>query len=118
MTEQEVLDAIPYNYDYFKKLAGFYADRAGVDPFTVDFSGTPTTGPQALVVQFTSAVTGGAGGYQYRWDFGDGGTSEEANPSYEYPNQGNWTVSLTVTDAVGIQNGEAKVGYITVTAAP
>lgn len=118
MTEQEVLDAIPFNYEFFKRLAGFYAEKAGESPLTVDFTGTPTTGPQALTVQFTSTVSGGAPGYQYHWNFGDGGTSEEANPSYEYPNQGTWTVSLIVTDAVGLQSGEARTNYITVTAAP
>jgi PKD repeat protein len=38
----------------------------------------------------------------YLWDFGDGvGSSTEANPTYEYPNFGSYTVTLTVTDEFG-----------------
>lgn len=38
----------------------------------------------------------------YLWDFGDGvGSSTEANPTYEYPTFGNYSVSLTVTDTFG-----------------
>jgi PKD repeat protein len=34
----------------------------------------------------------------FAWDFGDGGTSSDANPSYTYPIDGTYTVTLTVTD--------------------
>ena len=35
----------------------------------------------------------------YTWDFGDEiGTSTEASPTYEYPEAGEYTVSLTVSD--------------------
>ncbi|RYY00358.1 MAG: PKD domain-containing protein, partial [Gammaproteobacteria bacterium] len=37
----------------------------------------------------------------YLWDFGDGNTSTQATPSHTYPNQGNYTVSLTVTTSTG-----------------
>lgn len=38
----------------------------------------------------------------YLWDFGDGiGSSTEANPTYEYPNFGTYSVTLTVTDVFG-----------------
>lgn len=35
----------------------------------------------------------------YRWDFGNGHTSTEAHPSYEYEIHGNYTITLTVIDA-------------------
>ncbi len=44
-----------------------------------------------LVVDFKS--TGGASDY-YIWDFGDGNTSEEANPTHVYDAAGNYTVTL------------------------
>ncbi len=34
----------------------------------------------------------------WMWDFGDGGISDEQNPSYSYDNAGTYAVSLTVTD--------------------
>ena len=37
----------------------------------------------------------------YHWDFGNGDTSTEANPSYKYRIHGHFTVTLTTTDASG-----------------
>lgn len=36
----------------------------------------------------------------YSWDFGDGNTSTELDPINEFPGQGSYTVSLTVSDAL------------------
>jgi len=37
----------------------------------------------------------------YHWDFGNGDTSTEANPTYSYENHGYRTVTLTITDKHG-----------------
>lgn len=37
----------------------------------------------------------------FLWDLGDGTTSTEVDPSVVYPGEGSFTVSLTVTDALG-----------------
>jgi YD repeat-containing protein len=50
---------------------------------------------------FTSSVTGGTPPYSYSWDFGDGNTSTEANPTYRYTAPGTYNASLTVVDAFG-----------------
>ncbi|MBL4645000.1 MAG: PKD domain-containing protein [Rhizobiales bacterium] len=34
----------------------------------------------------------------YRWDFGDGGTSQQARPAHTFHDPGEYTVKLTVTD--------------------
>ncbi|MBT3453393.1 MAG: PKD domain-containing protein, partial [Lentimicrobiaceae bacterium] len=47
------------------------------------------------------------------WDFGDGGTSIEQNPSYEYTDAGLYTVSLTITASNG-SDTETKTDYIEV----
>ncbi|SHI48826.1 PKD domain-containing protein [Aquimarina spongiae] len=42
----------------------------------------------------------------YLWDFGDGNTSNEQNPSHTYETAGNYTVTLTVTNDVGANTNE------------
>ena len=37
----------------------------------------------------------------YLWDFGDGNTSTDANPTHSYSSEGTFSVSLTVTDLNG-----------------
>ncbi len=41
------------------------------------------------------------GGDSYLWDFGDGTTSTDENPSHTFPSAGNYTVCLTITDECG-----------------
>ena len=66
---------------------------------TAAFSATPTSGGKPLTVQFTDQSTGSITGYS--WDFGDGGSSTQQNPSHTYNSEGTFTVSLTVTGSGG-----------------
>jgi PKD repeat protein len=84
----------------------------GPPPPVADFSGTPTTGYLPLTVNFTDLSTGGAP-TAWSWDFGDGGTSNDQNPTHTYSNPGTYDVTLTVSNASG-SNTVAKSGYITV----
>jgi len=115
MTLDELLLALPFNYDYFKRLAEFYVEQTNADPLTVDFSGTPLTGAAPTTVVFTSTTTGSP--TEFFWDFGDGGTSTEENPSYEYAAAGDYSVVCIVQDSVGVQAVAAKPDYITITPA-
>jgi PKD repeat protein len=55
-----------------------------------------------LTVDFTDASTDSDGTVeQWSWDFGDGATSTEQNPSHTYGEAGDHTVTLTVTDNDG-----------------
>ncbi|NOJ21670.1 collagenase [Vibrio coralliilyticus] len=38
----------------------------------------------------------------YLWEFGDGATSSEANPTHQYSSEGSYSVRLTVTDNDGL----------------
>ena len=64
--------------------AGFTFAADPANPLTVQFNST-STGPVASTF----------------WNFGDGGTSNEANPVYTYAFGGDFQVSLTVTGADG-----------------
>jgi PKD repeat protein len=67
-------------------------------------------------VQFTPTVTGGINPYTYEWTFGDGETSTEAEPVHVYRSEGNFTVSLKVTDDKGSSAEYTREDYISVSA--
>jgi PKD repeat protein len=52
-------------------------------------------------VAFADASSGAAAVTGWAWDFGDGTTSTEQNPTHKYASTGTYQVSLTVTDADG-----------------
>ncbi|HXH20181.1 MAG TPA: PKD domain-containing protein [Chitinophagales bacterium] len=55
---------------------------------------------------------------QYGWNFGDNTTSVSANPQHVYQNPGIYSVTLTVTDAVGCTNTEVQTNAVTVRPRP
>ncbi|MEJ2614354.1 MAG: carbohydrate binding domain-containing protein [Ignavibacteriaceae bacterium] len=76
-----------------------------------DFSATHTNGPAPLTTQFTDQSTGEITSRQ--WDFGDGKTSSETNPSHTYLYPDTLTVKLTVTGPGG-SDTKTRDDYITV----
>jgi PKD repeat protein len=74
-----------------------------------EFMADPTGGVVPVVVDFTDLSTGVVD--SWLWDFGDGTTSTEPSPSHEYTEPGDYTVSLTVTNAFG-SDSETKSAYI------
>ncbi|AKB53466.1 PKD domain-containing protein [Methanosarcina barkeri] len=79
------------------------------------FSAKPTSGKAPMKVQFTDKSTGSP--TKWKWDFGDGTKSFHQNPTHKYSKAGKYTVTLKVTNAVGI-NTATKSKYITVTSKP
>lgn len=55
------------------------------------------SGEPPLSVNFRAWTGGGLTGVSYSWDFGDGGTSAQQNPSYIYQASGSYIVVLTAT---------------------
>jgi PKD repeat protein len=76
-----------------------------------NFSANITLGNKPLMVLFSDHSTGNI--TSWLWDFGDGGTSTDQDPSHTYVSTGNFTVTLTVTGPGGT-NAEIKTSYITV----
>ncbi|WP_292546836.1 PKD domain-containing protein [Methanoregula sp.] len=85
-------------------------------PGVVTFIADQTTGPAPLTVQFTgtSVLTDNS----WHWDFGDGTTSTEQNPSHIYNAGGTYTVNLTITSGSGGINTLVKTKYISAYSPP
>jgi len=72
----------------------------------------PYYGKPGTPVSFTGSATGGTPPYSWLWDFGDGNTSDEQNPTHVYSTPGNYTVILTVTDDSGDSSDDTTWAYI------
>ena len=54
----------------------------------------------------------------YTWYFGDGDSSNSANPTHTYKNPGKYTVTLKLTSATGCNNVKTTPDFITALATP
>jgi PKD repeat protein len=116
-----VADAFAFNGN-----PGFYDDNRGAwtvtvtrqvrvaEPLRATASGSPTSGPAPLAVNFTASASGGTSPYTFAWTFGDGQTSSAQNPTTTYRTAGTFTATLTVTDA----QRETASASVTVTVSP
>jgi PKD repeat protein len=75
------------------------------------FVANNTSGCPPLSVQFTNQGTTNA---NYLWDFGDGTTSTQINPTHTYNQLGNYDVSLVVTNGVGCQDTTLLLNFVNV----
>lgn len=80
-----------------------------------DFVATPLTGCPPMVINFKDTSTGNPA--SWKWDFGDGGSSDIQNPTETFNNPGSYTIKLVVKNALGKDSME-KSQYITVNAMP
>jgi len=67
-------------------------------PPVADANG-PYTSLEGVAIHFLGSVTGGCPSYTWYWDFGDGNTSIQQNPSHIYKYDGNYIATLTVNDS-------------------
>jgi parallel beta-helix repeat protein len=66
----------------------------------------PTGIIAGISADFSSSCSENA--VSYEWDFGDGGTSTQANPSHTYSEAGSFTVTLTVTNSESDTDEDSK----------
>ena len=71
-----------------------------------NFSSNVTSGYAPLYVQFTDLSQNATG---INWSFGDGNTSNEQNPTHNYPAAGNYTVNLAVNNENGTDSKTAAI---------
>jgi len=83
-------------------------------------SATPLSGLSPLVVNFSSSgSTDDTGIVSYEWDFGDGASSDQANPTHTYVGIGTYTAILTVRDAEGLSaSASVQIEVVPLNAAP
>jgi len=82
------------------------------EKLNADFTADTLTGSIPLTVGFTDLSTGNPS--SCLWDFGDGTSSTERDPSHKYMSKGFFTVSLTITDSNGASDITVKKRYIKV----
>ena len=115
---------------YSVTLRVTYADSS-VQSKTINNYITASTGPYVNFSSSNSAVCqyqnivfydtilpGGANVKNLLWDFGDGGTSTQNQPTYQYHNAGTYKVSLTAYNQMGCATKTEKPSFITIYANP
>ncbi|MCF7794439.1 MAG: choice-of-anchor J domain-containing protein [Candidatus Cloacimonetes bacterium] len=107
---------------YYYKVSAFVGDfqsstsnevmiSTQSNPLMADFEADVTSGFATLTVNFSDLSTGNV--ISWEWDFGNGESSSEQNPTVQYTEAGTYTVGLTVYDGI-FQHTEIKENYITV----
>lgn len=80
----------------------------------VNFSGSPLSGCEPLLVQFTDLSSLVSVDATYYWDFGNGTFSYERNPLAYYDTPGTYDVTLTITNPGNLSASRTYANYITV----
>lgn len=79
---------------------------------TALFTSIDTTACPFSVVQFTSNSIGS--NLTYNWNFGDGTTSSQQNPTHQFANNARYNIRLIVTSLMGCKDTLEKIGLINV----
>jgi gliding motility-associated-like protein len=110
--------AITHNYTTFGNFipkvilldpAGCLIPLTGYDTLRIigsnpDFSASPGIVCDSGYVSFSDSTTTSDRVISYSWDFGDGGSSTDQNPTHYYTTPGVFNVTLTVQTESGCQN--------------
>lgn len=92
-----------------------YTIGISMAPLNANFSTNVTQGNAPLTVAFFDNTSGQVGGW--RWDFGDGGISDEQQPVHTYDSDGSYSVALTVHNPYQ-RDATRKDGFISVGSEP
>jgi hypothetical protein len=110
---------VPSGNTYFAVAGGYHHSialkKSAPSEIRANFSAGTVKGTAPLGVTFTSNSSGNPDTFLY--EFGDGFSSSDPNPTHIYSFPGNYTVKLTVTGAGG-SDTHTKEGYVTVLSHP
>ncbi len=79
----------------------------------VEFDAIPTEGCAPMTVQFNENSPDNNIS-QWAWNFGNGSTSNQENPTYTYTNEGIYDITLTLTNEYGCVSSDTLFDYINV----
>jgi hypothetical protein len=82
-----------------KEHDGFFVGHDG--EFEADADADVFAGPTPLAVKFSASTQYGSGRVTYHWNFDDGTTSGEQNPSHTFRRHGWYGVTMDARDASG-----------------
>jgi len=108
LTEDYAGNTVPYGWAVD---IGAYEYVGSPDPLDAEINSSPTSGWIPLTVNFSGSATGGTEPYNFYWDFGDGESSSEQNPSHTYSSAGDYTVKLTINDSTGNEDTNSIIIY-------
>lgn len=83
--------------------------------FSCDAFGPYKSRPNSNI-QFKAEAYGGNTPFTWHWDFGDGNTSTQQNPSHHYNQAGTYIATLTVTDSMS--NQVSDIATVTINSPP
>ena len=116
LIQAESINSANYYWSpYFQTTSGIYASAPGtyilqvvtgcglaIDTVVVSNSALPTASFNYTQNFFTASFNNtSSNAVSYHWDFGDGNTSNQANPNHVFPTNGSYTVTLTAYNACG-----------------
>ena len=102
-------------YKWFKPYTWYLDQNRVFNSIGVSFFAYPSSIVAGEVVTYSSNTLGNP--TSLLWDFGDGNTSTEENPTHIYLEPGNYSVTVTISDGINIVT-VVKTDLITVISAP
>jgi PKD repeat protein len=91
-------DSVNWSPQPLAKSDSVHYFQLGTSTFTPSYSGIATQSGTSVLVKFTNKSTGTYS--SSKWEFGDGSTSNEKNPTHNYVSSGSQKVKLTIGDCL------------------
>jgi len=84
-----------------------------VSNIKADFVSADTISCPGATIRFTNQSVANSI-YTSRWEFGNGGTSTQRNPTISYNTDGTYSVKLKITDAFGCADSITRANYVSI----
>ena len=87
-------------------LGCYEKEEPAVKPISLSIAPDVYKGASPFTVRFTSSLKHTEGAVSYKWNFGDGTSSTESNPTKVYSKSGKYAVSLTIVNGTREKTAE------------